>query len=89
MNIVAKKKSQVETIAEKVIGKIEVSKKTYKVFDSIKNKDSCVEFDNYEDAYKLYEQKRNEILTSSAKDKNKYLQIFMQMNNELLKNNEK
>ena len=89
MNIVSEKKSQVQTIAEKVIEKIEVSKKTYKVFDSIKNKDSCVEFDNYEDAYELYEQKRNEILTSSAKDKNKYLQIFMQMNNELLKNNEK
>jgi len=84
----SEKKSQVQTIAEKVIGKIEVSKKTYKVFDSIKNKDSCVEFDNYEDAYELYEQKRNEILTSSAKDKNKYLQIFMQMNNQLLKNNE-
>lgn len=76
-------------IAKNVIDKIPSSKKKYKVYNSLKNQESYVEFETYDDAYKLYEKKRNEILTSSAKDKNKYLQIFMQMNNVLLKNNKK
>ena len=76
-------------IAKNVIDKIPSGKKKYKVYNSLKNQESYVEFETYDDAYKLYEKKRNEILTSSAKDKNKYLQIFMQMNNVLLKNNKK